>query len=109
MASCAFLRAHTALASGKRYLTASTIEPDLGCSGIGGSASVGSAGVGPASIAGKAPASLPTRDGGGGSGSGSWPDGSRVGLVGASDGECVCCVFGKSDGLVGTPAGGVVR
>ena len=87
MASCAFLRAHTALASGTRYLTASTIEPDFGCSGIGGSAIVGIAGVGPASIVGNAPASLPTRDGGGGSGSGICPDGSRVGLVGASDGD----------------------
>src|SRR6476469_9508022 len=102
MASCAFLRAHIALASGSRYFTASTIEPDLGDSGIGGSASVGIAGVGPPSSAANAPASLPTR-GGGGSGSGICPDGSLVGLVGTSDGDCVCRVAGRIDGLVGTP------
>src|SRR4051812_29478884 len=101
MASCAFLRAHIALASGVRYLTASMIEPDLGCSGIGGSASVGIAGVGPRSMRGKAPSSLPTR-GGGGSGSGMLPDGSRVGLVGAIDGDGVIFV-GTAPGIDGSP------
>ena len=111
MASCAFLRAQIALPSGMRYLTASTIEPDAGCSGMGGSASVGIAGVGPRSSCGKAPSSLPTRgdggdgdaDGGGGSGSGS-----ATGLVGISDDGSGCC-----RGIDGTgpdlPGGGVGR
>ena len=111
MASCAFLRAQIALPSGRRYLTASTIEPD-GCSGIGGSASVGSDGVAPVSIAANAPASLPTRDGG------EWRQ--RLGHLvrrqprrsrrrrPATGGACVGPVFGNSDGLVGTPMAGVV-
>src|SRR3954468_15164625 len=99
MASCAFLRAHIALASGVRYLTASMIEPDFGCSGIGGSASVGSAGVGPRSMRGEAASSVPPR-GPGGSGSGICPDGKRVGFVGAIDGDGVSLV-GTAPGIDG--------